>query len=173
MEVCMDKENGGLFTQSSSRKPASSKLALSRVQTMHNVKSFGTPCDKAPRKALGNVNQQTDARKSSTKKATSNKVNGQENNLDKSSEKIYPEIDTFIPYSPRDYEDFAVPEDHKLSHLCLAGVPLWISEKDKETFDALTDAIISPMAMVPVEFDQNDISLPFEDISIDLPSFSL
>ncbi|MEE6478762.1 hypothetical protein FKM82_011986 [Ascaphus truei] len=86
-------------------------------------------------------------------------------------EEIYPEIETFIPYNPLDYESLEVPEEHKLSHLCLAGLPLWVS-LDKDRFDALTNTVIVPMELLPMKWQCDTLQdfIPFfEDIDIDLP----
>ncbi|MEE6478763.1 hypothetical protein FKM82_011987, partial [Ascaphus truei] len=133
--VQMDKENSDIGNLASSIRRDSSKLFSKRVQSLHKVKSFNAPRTQAHRKVLGNVNKPADSSKPfMTKKVHKGKI------CDQISEDVYPEIETLIPYNPLDYESLEVPEEHKLSHLCLAGLPLLVSVRDKDRFDALTNA---------------------------------
>ncbi|XP_018427091.1 PREDICTED: securin-like [Nanorana parkeri] len=93
----------------------------------------------------------------------------------KPSKQIYPEIEKCLPYDPADFETFDVPEEHKLSHLYLAGVQLIVHEKEAAKFDALLTRELAPMN-IPVFSWGSDLSssLPsflttFDDITLDLP----
>ncbi|XP_060692734.1 securin [Hemiscyllium ocellatum] len=56
----------------------------------------------------------------------------------------YPEIETFIPYNPLDFENFNVPKEHKLDHVCLAGLPLLCLEKEEALIEKVLNKIPSP-----------------------------
>ncbi|KAG8437742.1 hypothetical protein GDO86_008447 [Hymenochirus boettgeri] len=162
-KIFVDQENGDV----------GNVLPKDRLRLLSNSKStsmkglpfpgkvFGVTngLPKASRKALGNINKQVLPQKSVTtqksglkqkkpplvsKKASSQpvKVNDQ-----------YPEIEHIIPYNPSDFESFDVPEDHKLSHLCLVGVPLMVNGREVSRFDALTEIQISPIDMPPVHLE--------------------
>ncbi|XP_018417401.1 PREDICTED: LOW QUALITY PROTEIN: securin-like [Nanorana parkeri] len=93
----------------------------------------------------------------------------------KPSKQIYPEIEKCLPYDPADFETFDVPEEHKLSHLYLAGVPLIVHEKEAAKFHALLTREVAPMD-IPVFSWESDMSctLPsfmttIDDLTLDLP----
>ncbi|XP_020371649.2 securin [Rhincodon typus] len=56
----------------------------------------------------------------------------------------YPEMETFIPYNPLDFENFNVPKEHKLDHTCLAGLPLLFLEKEEALIEKVLNKIPSP-----------------------------
>ncbi|XP_048399520.1 securin [Stegostoma tigrinum] len=56
----------------------------------------------------------------------------------------YPEMETFIPYNPLDFEEFNVPKEHKLDHTCLAGLPLLFLEKEEALIEKVLNKIPSP-----------------------------
>ncbi|XP_066573179.1 securin [Amia ocellicauda] len=76
-------------------------------------------------------------------------------------EEVYPEIERFIPYNPLDFESFEVPEEQRLSHLCLAGlaVPTLVPEEE-ESLD-----------MLDVCLQLSPVKMPKEDFSAELDSF--
>ncbi|XP_077122229.1 securin-like [Ranitomeya variabilis] len=164
MEAVMwhEKENGDLCLPSKTNCPTVPQLNKGTLQ-MVNAKSFTVAKPRALRKALGNINQVQ------TRKPASSKV-AKNSNLKKEKCAEYPEIDTFIPYNPLDYETFDVPEEHKLSDRCLAGLPLFVSKDDAERFAALHNPVFSPMETEPIKYDSIATSIPlFDDITIDLP----
>uniref|UniRef100_H3AP76 Securin n=1 Tax=Latimeria chalumnae TaxID=7897 RepID=H3AP76_LATCH len=134
------------------------------LQTPHAGKVFSaTPSlPQSARKALGNVNclvtatgriGGTDGKKStikekcvpSLKMPKVNKAPDVEMCVPvKNAEDDYPEIEKIQPYNPLDFENFEVPEEHRLSHLCLAGLPLMTLEKEKK-FDRFLTRLPSPM----------------------------
>ncbi|XP_055989094.1 securin [Sorex fumeus] len=46
---------------------------------------------------------------------------------------VYPEIENFFPYNPLDCESYELPEEHRIAHLPLSGMPLMFLE-EKENF---------------------------------------
>ncbi|CAN2390157.1 hypothetical protein PRIEUP_LOCUS193, partial [Pristimantis euphronides] len=103
-----------------------------RLVRSRRGKVFGSASgEKTIRKALGDVNKQVMTQKSvqplkgdrKVKKPTpaAKKVANVPSKPDKQQ---YPTIEKCVPYNPADFESFAVPEEHKLSHCSLAGVGL-------------------------------------------------
>ncbi|XP_069812908.1 securin-like [Dendropsophus ebraccatus] len=164
MEATMwfGKENGDL-----SHLPFKTNQGLSSVSKgslqVHKVKNFTLDKPQALRKALGNVNQQVQPNKSASTQVA-RKVK-----LVKQKFEKYPEIDTFIPYNPLDFETLDVPEEHKLSDRCLAGVPLLVLRDDAMKFEALTSPVLSPMDNAPIDYDCFETSSPLIEEIIDLP----
>ncbi|XP_073437130.1 securin-like isoform X2 [Dendrobates tinctorius] len=165
MEAVMwcEKENGDLCLPSKTNCPTVARLNKGSLQ-MINAKSFTVAKPRALRKALGNINQ-VQARKPASSKVA------KKSNLTKEMSEEHPEIDTFIPYNPLDYETFDVPEEHKLSDCCLASLPLLVSKDDAERFSALANPVLSPMETEPIKYDYSiATSIPlFDDTAIDLP----
>ncbi|XP_072006738.1 securin-like isoform X2 [Engystomops pustulosus] len=157
----LEKENGDVYSHS---KP--NPGSFTRLSKALNVKSDGFNTAKLlpHRKALGNVNQHVQARHCPTKVQQKGQVHLK-------AKKTYPDIETFIPYNPLDFETFEVPEDHRLSDRCLAGVSLYMSLVDAERFEALTSEILSPMECDVINYDPFETFSPvFEDLTIDLPA---
>ncbi|XP_029439883.1 securin [Rhinatrema bivittatum] len=194
--IYVDKENGGLVNTTSKdrvRLPSVSGKARtfserSLLQTPRSGKVFNAApgLTQSARKALGNVNSQVESNKAvavTNKRNVCRKPKVQASAVPKrevefckrKTEENYPEIEKLIPYDPSDFECFEVPEEHKLSHLNLAGVPLFVLEKEKEHLDKLVNMVPSPMKMPLVswelDFLQPDLSnLPtVEEITVDLP----
>ncbi|XP_075715474.1 securin-like [Rhinoderma darwinii] len=174
----VEKENGGLcLLPSKTNRGQFAQISKGSLQ-VHNAKNFTVPKPQALRKALGNINQVQ------SRKTASTKVDKRENSVKQRPEK-YPEIETFIPYNPLgtmsyppsviDFETFDVPEEHKLSDRCLAGVPLFVSRDDAIRFDVLASPVFSPMENEPINYGKYlgyffETFIPlFEDITIDLP----
>ncbi|XP_038651416.1 securin isoform X2 [Scyliorhinus canicula] len=87
----------------------------------------------------------------------------------------YPEIEAFIPYSPFDFEDFNVPEEHKLNHICLAGLPLLCLEKDEVLLEKVLNKIPSPLEW-PSLAKESNLMMDFDvnaDILADLDEVEL
>ncbi|KAM4038353.1 securin-like [Anomaloglossus baeobatrachus] len=152
-----------------------------RPLQMRNAKNMTVTRPQALRKALGNINTVEPMKSESSKVA-------KKDNLMKQKCEEYPEIETFIPYNPLDFEATDVPEEHKLSDRCLAGLPLFVSKDGAERFAALANCVLSPMEIEPIKygkylrskhfnikpltpiFNSIDASIPLsEDIAIDFP----
>nr|DBA30711.1 TPA: hypothetical protein GDO54_006665 [Pyxicephalus adspersus] len=179
--IYVDQENGDIastFPKDLSKKTSSAKTLLKTQPGKVFVKSETVV---KPRKALGNVNKQVvntavPNQKGAPKAKKSAPVTKQVSEVCvKPSKPSYPEIEKCFPYNPADFETFDVPEEHKLSHLYLAGVPLIVHENDSAKFDALLAQEPAPMDIPLFSWD-SDISstLPsflgtLDDIALDLP----
>ncbi|XP_004611610.2 securin [Sorex araneus] len=70
---------------------------------------------------------------------------------------VYPEIENFFPYDPLDCESFELPEEHRIAHLPLGGMPLMFFEEKEKSFGELS---ASPF----IFGEQRDFGkLPYED----------
>ncbi|XP_078506851.1 securin-like [Lissotriton helveticus] len=89
----------------------------------------------------------------------------------KHSDVEYPEIEKCIPYNPLDFECFDVPEEHRLSHLCLAGVSLQTMEMER--FDRHVNLMPSPLKPSSFTWESDILHLPFlyslAETTVDLP----
>ncbi|XP_063784835.1 securin-like isoform X2 [Pseudophryne corroboree] len=152
-----EKENGNTGFPSKGNQGLSARRSQLRP-----VKNINVP--KTQRKVLGNVNQNY-----STKPALT-KARKQDGLVLPRHEKTYPEIETFTPYHPLEYERFEVPEEHKLSDRCLAGVSLFVSLDNVKRFDALINRTLSPMESSSITYDSCEtFSVLLEEITIDFP----
>ncbi|KAE8608029.1 hypothetical protein XENTR_v10011379 [Xenopus tropicalis] len=182
--VFVDQENGdirsmlpkdhGTFLSS---KPQSRKGVVS-----FPGKVFGDSeiVSKPSRKALGNVNKQI----LQNKAVMAQKINFKQNtgsigkkvtssNLQPVKD-LYPEIEHYFPYNPLDFESFDIPEDHKLSHFCLAGVSLLVQDNEVVRFDALTNIQLCPLEMPLFNTDSDclpSLISPLYEVTVDLPPF--
>ncbi|XP_075458054.1 securin isoform X2 [Ascaphus truei] len=183
--IFVDQENGDLATNISAKDRVKlskfSKSLSTKGQTSYPGKVFSTSkaVPKPSRKALGNVNQQVENQKVVT--TLKGDLKGHLPAAQKTSEVVcsvkapkdsYPEIENFSPYNPSDFENFEVPEDHKLSHLCLAGVQLMVLENERARFDALMNRHPAPMDILPHSWESD--SLPsflatLDEITLDMP----
>nr|XP_033783665.1 securin [Geotrypetes seraphini]XP_033783666.1 securin [Geotrypetes seraphini]XP_033783667.1 securin [Geotrypetes seraphini]XP_033783668.1 securin [Geotrypetes seraphini] len=195
--IYVDKENGevGINTTNKDRlrlpsAPSKGKSVPERfhLQTPRSGKVFkaASGLSQSARKALGNINNQTECNKATVattkknvpqkpKRLLSTASKKTTNCCDKSTEN-YPEIEKLIPYDPSDFECFDVPEEHKLSHLNLAGLPLFVLEKEKEQHEKIVNMVPSPMKMPSsmiwdVDCLQSDLFLlpTLEEMTVDLP----
>ncbi|XP_040200648.1 securin-like isoform X2 [Rana temporaria] len=89
----------------------------------------------------------------------------------KPSKQGYPEIEKCLPYHPEEFETFDVPEECKLSHLYLAGVPLFVYENGF----ALSTKEPIPMD-IPIFSWESDISstcpsflATLDEVTLDMP----
>ncbi|XP_072254770.1 securin-like [Pyxicephalus adspersus] len=182
--IFVDQENGDVASTILSKdrlKQTNSAKTLFKTQPGKVFSSSGAAVK--PRKALGIVNKQVVStavpnQKSALKVKKSAPVTNQISEACvKPRKQSYPEIEKCFPYDPSDFEFFDVPEEHKLSHLYLAGVPLFVHENDAAKFDALTP---EPAPMdVPVFGWESDMSstLPsffstLDEITLDLPQIT-
>ncbi|CAI9619824.1 unnamed protein product [Staurois parvus] len=82
------------------------------------------------------------------------------------------EIEKCLPYHPEEFETFDVPEEHKLSHLYLAGVPLIVYENEAAKFGALSTLEPAPMD-IPVFSWESDMSSILPDYLATLDEITL
>lgn len=101
---------------------------------------------------------------------------------------VYPEIENFFPYNPLDGESFELPEEHRIAHLPLCGMPLMFFE-EKKNFGELSsspfifgeqrnfgkllyeDSPTPPKMFIPL-WTSNVLDSPSlsEDLGVELPS---
>ncbi|NP_001081983.1 securin isoform X1 [Xenopus laevis] len=179
--VFVDQENGdvGSALHKDRGMFLSSKTQSRKAVASLPGKVFGKSemVSKPSRKALGNVNKQilpktaATAQKSDLKQKSTVPIGKKVCSSKQPVKDLYPEIEHFVPYNPLDFESFDVPEDHKLSHLCLAGVSLLVHENEVARFNALTDIQLCPLEMPSLNMVSD--YLPFiaalDDITVDLP----
>ncbi|XP_075756310.1 securin isoform X2 [Pelodiscus sinensis] len=161
----LDKENEGDVAASKERlrlSSTSSKVLSERLQTQT---SFGgrivnaTPAtSQSVRKALGNVNRAlvTTNKETLKQKKTAlpaKKTTGRTTGVESCSvaAEAYPEIENFFPYNPLDFESFEIPEEHKLSHLSLTGVPLLMIDKNISV--SSINMVPSPVKLSPISWE--------------------
>ncbi|XP_077183339.1 securin isoform X2 [Paroedura picta] len=83
-----------------------------------------------------------------------------------------PEKENFFPCNPLDFESFEVPEEHRLSHVSLIGVPLMTFENTSERFQTMIHITGKPPS-ISWDFDTlqstTDFLATLDEIEIDLP----
>ncbi|XP_073476957.1 securin [Aquarana catesbeiana] len=171
--IFIDQENGDIASTTLSKDRLISTSSGKPLLKSNPRKVFGSSGTVVkPRKALGNVNLAVPQKGPSGVKNSAPVTKQASEACIKHSKQSYPEIEKCVPYDPADFETFDVPEEHKLSHLYLAGIPLFVHEKEAAKFDALTQ---EPAPMdVPVFSWESDISstlsfLATSDITLNLP----
>ncbi|XP_075712405.1 securin-like isoform X2 [Rhinoderma darwinii] len=179
--IFIDQENGDVAASLLSKNRVNLSNAGRTVVKGHQGKAFSDSAseEKTLRKALGNVNKQVNQKpvqplkgNVTVKKAAAKKVSKASLKPDKP---CYPEIETFIPYNPADFDTFAVPEKHKLSHLSLAGVGLMVNVEDAKKFESLLSLEPSPMEIPACSWESDAADcLPsflatLEEITLELP----
>ncbi|XP_038595967.1 securin [Tachyglossus aculeatus] len=167
----VDKENGGVDARVAPKdrlklgSVSSIKSLSERCQTSNSKtgKVFATtPAPpKSVRKALGNVNRtlETTGKKKEPFKQKDqpipiNKITektAEVENCVPVSNETYPEIEKLYSFDPLDFESFEVPEEHRLAHLPLTGVPLLIL--DKENHENCDDLAPSPVKLSPLSWE--------------------
>ncbi|XP_069510363.1 securin-like isoform X1 [Ambystoma mexicanum] len=156
------------------RLPSSTKVFSEqcRTQGLHPGKVNAAP---SARKALCNANVNLCKVALSKPKQTKKPkvVTASVKVIQKAPSDEYPEIEKFIPYNPLDFESFDVPEEHRLSHLCLAGVPLQTLESDR--FDRHINLLPSPLKPYSFKWESEILHSPFllslNKEPFDLPPF--
>ncbi|XP_068120834.1 securin-like [Hyperolius riggenbachi] len=180
--VFVDQENGNVGSSVSKDQLKRTANTAEPVLRAPPGKVFGqSGAEKTTRKALGNVNKQVVSQKAVPAQKSHIKVKKQAPVIKevtgaqvKPNKPSYPEIDRFIPYDLTEFDTFDVPEEHKLSHLCLVGVPLMVAENDALRFEALVNKEPAPMD-IPVFSWETDVSdnlpcfLSPLEVSIDMP----
>ncbi|XP_033907765.3 securin-like isoform X2 [Acipenser ruthenus] len=155
--IFVDKENGELGTTVGPKNrtrllsaPANT-FGEKVLQTPRPGKVFGLAKPLSARKALGTVNKISSVRPDVSGNKLKSKVAA------KPTEKVkvcmlvkerqeYPEIEKFIPYNPVEFESFDVPEDQRLSHLCLAGLAAPAAKEELDSFSVLHSCMkLSPL----------------------------
>ncbi|XP_077330251.1 securin-like [Lithobates pipiens] len=175
--IFVDQENGGIASTTLSKDYLTSTSSGKPLVKSNPGKVFGSSGTVVkPRKALGNVNMAVPQKRGPLGVNNSAPVTKQASKASKHNKQSYPEIEKCVPYDPADFETFDVPEEHKLSHLHLAGVPLFVHEKEAAKFAALTQ---EPAPMdIPVFSWESDISstlpsfLETSDITLNLPQMA-
>ncbi|XP_069510357.1 securin-like isoform X2 [Ambystoma mexicanum] len=162
--IFVDQENGAASRHGASkdrmRLPSSTKVFSEqcRTQGLHPGKVNAAP---SARKALcnANVNLGKVALVSKPKQTKKPKEVKTSVKIQKAPSDEYPEIEKCIPYNPLDFECFDVPEEHRLSHLCLAGVPLQTLESNR--FDRLVNLLPSPLKPYSFTWESELLYSPF------------
>ncbi|XP_078405803.1 securin [Cetorhinus maximus] len=196
VRIFVEKENEFLSTHTNHPKLlyGSSMTDTSLLQTPQTGKVLTiTPhLQQSARKALGDVNCPLRAGSMTgySQKKRPDKVHKKKSHTQifknvKSTEKFsiseppkctveksedYPEIEAFIPYNPFDFENFNVPEEHKIDHICLAGLPLFFLEKEEALIEKVLNKIPSPLEW-PSLSKESDLVMDFDmnaDILADL-----
>ncbi|CAN2390297.1 Regulatory protein [Pristimantis euphronides] len=130
--IFTEQENGGQISTVASEDGVILTSVGKRLVRSRRGKVFGSASgEKTIRKALGDVNKQVMTQKSVQPLKGDRKVKKPTpaakkaaNVPSKPDKQQYPTIEKCVPYNPADFESFAVPEEHKLSHCSLAGVGL-------------------------------------------------
>ncbi|XP_018417402.1 PREDICTED: securin-like [Nanorana parkeri] len=179
--IFVDQENGD-FASTTLFKDLEQANSAKHLFKSNLGKVFGSSGTVVkPRKALGNINKQVAQtaapfQKGALKVKTSAPVTKQISKVYiKTRKQNYPEIEKCLPYNPADFETFDVPEEHKLSHLDLSGVPLIVHEHKASKVDAWFAHEPAPMD-IPVISWESDISsalasflAALDDFALDLP----
>ncbi|XP_070591999.1 securin [Erythrolamprus reginae] len=181
--IFIDKENGetGSTTATKDRLFAPSKAFGERshpkTPLVGRTANVNLTDSQSVRKALGNLNrpqaitkgQFPKGKKFLSKKANENTSRTEVNNMihEECTEK-----ENLFSYNPLDFESFDVPEEHRLSHMSLTGVPLM-------TFDSAPDRFASSIPLpekqplISWDYDclqsTKDFLATLDEIVIDLP----
>ncbi|XP_043938430.1 securin [Protopterus annectens] len=129
------------------------------------------------RKALGNINCHPNASRvkpeipvSKAKSIQTSKVKPAET-IPAVQEKVkgdcleYPDIESFHPYDPLDFDTFNVPDEHRVSHLCFAGLSIPAGSE----IDSLEE--VSPMNFSPIKFTYPICQSDIDPLDVDVSSF--
>ncbi|KAK1159310.1 hypothetical protein AOXY_G21959 [Acipenser oxyrinchus oxyrinchus] len=155
--IFVDKENGELGTTVGPKKrtrllSAPAKTFGEKVlQAPRPGKVFGMANPLSARKALGTVNKISSVRPDVSGNKLKSKVAAKPTEKAKvcmpvKERQEYPEIEKFIPYNPVEFESFDVPEDQRLSHLCLAGLAAPAAKEELDSFSVLHSCMkLSPL----------------------------
>ncbi|XP_077122231.1 securin isoform X2 [Ranitomeya variabilis] len=179
--IYIDQENSDVNAALSSKDRAQQLGAGKSLVKSHQGKVHGSASrGKIARKALGNVNKQVMKQKNAQplkgdQQVPAPSVKQVSGSCVKTDAQQYPEIEKFHPYNPEDFETFDVPEEHKLSHLSLAGVGLIVHVNDAKRFESLLS--LEPELMeIPALSWESDAAgcLPsflatLEEITVEMP----
>ncbi|XP_055498949.1 securin-like [Leucoraja erinacea] len=198
VRIFVEKENELLCTRTKKHLLSSSTAETSLLQTPKAGKFLMTPrLQQSARKALGDVNciLRTGAKTDHPQKKGREKVHKTNSNVQtlktKPTEKMSisdpskchseklddcPEIETLIPFDPFDFEDFNIPEEHRISHNCLAGLSLFFLEKEGALMEKVLNKVHSPMKwpslpkLSGLDFENIDDLADLNEFDIELPS---
>ncbi|KPP77225.1 securin-like [Scleropages formosus] len=121
--VYVDQENDGIRTPAPSKQRARLQSAPGHCASDPDTDPPRKPNHpQSGRKALGPLNKVCAAVSSSTQDSRKPGVAIPARAKAEKNAEEYPEVEKFIPYNPLDFESFEVPEEVRLSHLCLAGL---------------------------------------------------
>ncbi|XP_058852852.1 securin-like [Acipenser ruthenus] len=179
--VFVDKENGEFATtlapKNRVRLSAPVKLGEKVLQVPGKVLGMTHP--QSARRALGTVNLISSTRpgvagnKEKSTAATNIEVKA---GMPVKGKAGCPEIERFIPYNPAAFESFDVPEDQRLSHLCLAGLAAPTPKEELDSFSVFHTS----MKMSPLKFLEDDFCAEVDsflqivsELTIDLPSLDM
>ncbi|XP_020664949.1 securin [Pogona vitticeps] len=184
--IFIDKENGETGTTATSKDqlrllsaPAKTFVEKSHPRTplVGRTANVNSAASQSVRKALGNLNRplsttMTQFRKG--KKFSVKKATEKTNTVESCSvvTEDCPEKENLFFYNPLDFENFEVPEEHRLSHMSLTGVPLMTFEKASDIF---TGTVSVPIMQPPISWDYDtlqstkDYLATLDEIIIDLP----
>ncbi|XP_075065992.1 securin-like [Mixophyes fleayi] len=176
--IIFDQENNDVAPTLLSKDRLKLSHTTKPIHRGQQVKVFGS-VQNTSRKVLGNINKQAINQKSVLSQKAEFKAKKPVPVAKKVPEaclkQSYPEIDKFVPYNPKDFESFEVPEEHKLSHICLAGVPLMVNENDTTRLDALLNQELAPMEIPSFSWnldtadDLQSFVAILDDITLDMP----
>ena len=183
--IFIDKENGetGTTVTSKDRVRLLSAPAKAFVEKSHprtplvgRTANVNSAASHSARKALGNLNwplSTTVTQFPKGKKFSAKKAPEKTNTVESSSvTEDWPEKENMFLYNPLDFESFEVPEEHRLSHMPLTGVPLMRFEKASDRF---TSTVSEPIRQSPVSWDYDTLQstkeylATLDEIMIDLP----
>ncbi|XP_078267248.1 securin [Rhinoraja longicauda] len=199
VRIFVEKENELLCTRTKKHLLSSSTAETSLLQTPKAGKILMTPrLQQSARKALGDVNclLRTGAKTDHSQKKRREKVHKTNSNAHtlkttKPTEKMsiselpkchseklddWPEIETLIPFDPFDFEDFNIPEEHRISHNCLAGLSLFFLEKEGALMEKVLNKVPSPMKwpslpkLSGLDFENMDDLADLNEFDVELPS---
>uniref|UniRef100_A0A8C5PXX7 Securin n=1 Tax=Leptobrachium leishanense TaxID=445787 RepID=A0A8C5PXX7_9ANUR len=181
--IFMDQENSAsTSTVLKNHLLVPSSSVKGKIVCPGKIVSTSSSGAKLPRKALGNVNQQVTTCKATPstlqqKHLSAAKKMSEVKGISVAPNELYPdiEIENFFPYDPSDFESFDLPEDHKLGHLCLAGVGLVVQKNDLARFKELTEFHPAPMEVPSLCWESDSMDslqsflASFNDPALDMP----
>ncbi|XP_063148541.1 securin [Candoia aspera] len=184
--IFIDKENGETGTTAATKDRLKLLLAPSKsfVERSHpktplvgRTANVNLTESQSVRKALGSLNRPLATTKSQFpkgKKFLLKKANGNASRAEDNSmvPEDCPEKENLFSYNPLDFESFEVPEEHRLSHMSLTGVPLMTFESAPDRF---ASTIPLPVKQPSISWDYDclqstkDFLATLDEIIIDLP----
>ncbi|CAI5766396.1 securin isoform X2 [Podarcis lilfordi] len=185
-QIYIEKENDEIGTVASSKgrmqlvsAPSKSFAERSCPKTplVGRTANVNPAASQSVRKVLGNLNRPSTTTKSNFpkgKKSSTKKATETANRVESSSmvPEDYPEKENLFSYDPLDFESFEVPEEHRLSHMPLTGVPLMVFENASDRF-ASTISVPAKEPSISWGYDTlqstQDFLATLDEIIIDLP----
>ncbi|XP_054834224.1 securin isoform X2 [Eublepharis macularius] len=183
--IFIDKENGNIGTAvvSKDRQRLLSAPSKAFIEKSHpktplagRTANINPAASCSVKKALGNVSRTLTPTKHQIPKENKfvsvEKVSGNTNIVGHCSTDTddWPEKENFFPWNPLGVS-FEVPEEHRLSHLSLIGVPLMTFENASEKFQSMVHITRKPS--ISWDFDTlqstTDFLATLDEIIIDLP----